>query len=257
MLTAWHAVVSGHRPGEELALFTPDGREHQLEQGSIQSLGEVDMAVITFSSPGSYEVASIADVKTVKHDQPLYVAGSSLNKSQNLRHEKVEVVANAEVGIDQVYQLLFDNKTESGMSGGVLLNADGKLIALHGRGERNEQASSGSEIAIKTDVIEGVPIIYYNLFYSAAPVVVNKTAATTADDYLAQGRASMTTKGSKNGRAQTVIRLADQALMLNALSDAYNIPALGRYSQKDYQGAIDDYIKAIKIIPQLANAYSN
>ena len=38
VLTAWH-VVEGNRPGEELAIFTPDGREHQLEQGSIERQG--------------------------------------------------------------------------------------------------------------------------------------------------------------------------------------------------------------------------
>jgi len=110
VLTAWH-VVSGNQPGEELAIFTPDGKEHQLEQGSIQRLGEVDMAVLTFSSSGAYEVASIGDIKRVKHDQPIYVAGFPLNNSQNLRYETGEVVANAEVGIDQGYQLLYDNKT--------------------------------------------------------------------------------------------------------------------------------------------------
>ena len=62
VLTAWH-VVSGNRPGEELAIYTPDGKGQQLEQGSIQRLGEVDMAVLTFSSSGAYEVASIGDIK--------------------------------------------------------------------------------------------------------------------------------------------------------------------------------------------------
>jgi len=149
VLTAWH-VVSGNQPGEELAIFTPDGKEHQLEQGSIQRLGQVDMAVLTFSSPGTYEVASIGDIKKVKYDDQIYVADFPINNSRNLRYEKGEVVANAEVGIDQGYQLLYDNKTESGMSGGVLLNGDGELVGLHGRGERNEQASSGKEFVMKT-----------------------------------------------------------------------------------------------------------
>ena len=49
VLTAWH-VVSDHLPGEELAIYTHDGKSHQLVQGSIQRLGQVDMAVLTFSS---------------------------------------------------------------------------------------------------------------------------------------------------------------------------------------------------------------
>jgi len=47
VLTAWH-VVSGQRPGEELDIYTPDGQRHQLEQGSIKRLRQVDMAVLTF-----------------------------------------------------------------------------------------------------------------------------------------------------------------------------------------------------------------
>jgi hypothetical protein len=47
VLTAWH-VVSGQRPGEELDVYTPDGQQHQVEQGSIKRLGQVDLAVLTF-----------------------------------------------------------------------------------------------------------------------------------------------------------------------------------------------------------------
>ena len=64
VLTAWH-VVSGQRPGEELDIYTPDGQRHKLEQGSIKRLGEVDMAVLSFSSPNSYEVAQVGDVKSM------------------------------------------------------------------------------------------------------------------------------------------------------------------------------------------------
>ena len=39
VLTAWH-VVSGQTPGEELDLYTPDGKRHPVEQGSIRRLGE-------------------------------------------------------------------------------------------------------------------------------------------------------------------------------------------------------------------------
>ena len=75
VLTAWH-VVSGNRPGEEVGIYTSDGKEHQLEQGSIQRLGQVDMAVLSFSSPGSYEVASVGDIKSVSSGNPIFVSGS-------------------------------------------------------------------------------------------------------------------------------------------------------------------------------------
>lgn len=64
VLSAWH-VVSGQRPGEGLEILTPDGQRHQLEQGRIKRLGEVDLAVLTFTGTSSYEVARAGDVKCV------------------------------------------------------------------------------------------------------------------------------------------------------------------------------------------------
>jgi tetratricopeptide (TPR) repeat protein len=251
VLTAWH-VVSGNRPGEEVGIYTPDGKQNQLVQGSIQRLGQVDMAVLTFSSPGAYGVASIGDVKKVKHDHPIYVAGFPLSNSQNLRYESGEVVANAEVGIDQGYQLLYDNKTDSGMSGGVLLNADGQLVGLHGRGEKDELSSKG-ELVMKTGVNQGVPITYYNLFASGSPVVIAKTTATTSDDYLSLAQASI----KKKGREQTVIRLANQALSIRPNASGYFYRAYAKGDLKDYQGVIADLGKAIVINPQHTTAYYN
>ena len=251
VLTAWH-VVSGNRPGEEVGIYTSDGKEHQLEQGSIERLGQVDMAVLTFSSPGAYEVASIGDVRKVKHDQPIYVAGFPLSNSQNLRYESGGVVANAQVGIDQGYQLLYDNKTDIGMSGGALLNADGQIIGLHGRGEKDEQASNG-ELVMKTGVNQGVPITYYSLFASGAPVVVSTSTAATSDDYLAQALPSL----GKKGREQTVIRLVNQALSIRSSDDGYLYRARAKADLGDNRGSIADLNKAIAINPQSVSAYNN
>ena len=126
----------------------PDGKEHKLEQGSIERLGEVYIAVLTFSSPGAYEVASIGDIKKVKHDQSIYVAGFPLNNSQDLRHEKGEVVGNAEFGIDQGYQLFYSNKTLPGMSGGVLLNCVRKMLS-HGARRSDIVAFAAKEWGVK------------------------------------------------------------------------------------------------------------
>ena len=252
VLTAWH-VVSGNRPGEEVGIYTPDGKQHQLEQGSIQRLGEVDMAVLSFASGSSYQIAEVGDIKKVKYGQPIYVAGFPLNNSQNLRYEDGEVVANAEIGIDQGYQLLYDNKTESGMSGGVLLNSDGNLVGLHGRGERDEQASNGKELVMKTGVNQGIPITYYKLFANGDPVVIVKNAATSVDDYLAQAKASQTRKG----REQTVIKLTNQALALRPSFEGYFLRAYAKYDLKKYQEAIADYTKSIEINPQKPVSYNN
>ena len=80
VLTAWH-VVEGQRPGEELAIFTSDGQSHPLEQSSIQRLGQVDLAVLTFLSPKSYELAQIGNVKSVSSGILIFVSGFPLATS--------------------------------------------------------------------------------------------------------------------------------------------------------------------------------
>lgn len=252
VLTAWH-VVEDNNPGEELAIFTPDGKEHQLEQGSIQRLGEVDMAVLTFSSSGAYEVAEVGDIKKVKYDDPIYVAGFPLNNLQNLRYEPGKVVVNAEVGIDQGYQLLYDNKTVAGMSGGVLLNADGELVGLHGRGERDERASMGKEAIVKTGVNKGVPITFYKLFISGEPVVATSEVPTSADDYLAMAENQM----GRDKRAQTVIRVSSKSLNIRPSGQGYSQRGNSLVRLGNYDAALADFKEAAAIDPKNFRHFSN
>ena len=137
VLTAWH-VVSGQRPGEELDIYTPDGKSHPVEQGSIKRLGDVDMAVLSFTSSSSYEVAPVGDVNSVRSGSSIYVSGfpmpTSAVPSRIFRFMKGDVIANASVAIPEGYQLLYDNQTLPGMSGGAVLNSQGQLVGIHGTG---------------------------------------------------------------------------------------------------------------------------
>ncbi len=53
VLTAWH-VVKDNLPGEEVGIITSDSKEHSWEAKSLKRLGEVDMAVLTFTSRNKY-----------------------------------------------------------------------------------------------------------------------------------------------------------------------------------------------------------
>ncbi len=255
VLTAWH-VVSGNRQGEELAIFTPDGKEHQLEQGSIQRLGEVDMAVLTFSSPGAYEVASIGDIKSVSMGNQIFVAGfplpTSAVPSRLMRLLKGDVIANATVAIPNGYQLLYSNPTLPGMSGGSVLNRQGKLVGIHGQGETDAEMTEQRGVAVKTGTNQAVPISYYKQFDTGQSVIVLKTQATTSDDYLAQAKAARV-----SGNHQKTINLANKALALEPSALGYFNRAYAKHFLKDYQGAINDLNKAIEIDPQYSDAYTN
>ena len=167
VLTAWH-VVSDQKPGEELDIYTSDGQRHPIEKGSIKRLGEVDMAVMNFSSPNSYELAKVGEVMVLSMGSQIYVSGfplpSSAVPTRLLRFKSGLVEAIATVNIPSGYQLLYSNPTLPGMSGGAVLNAEGQLIGIHGLGETDSKMTEQEGVAVKTGTNQAVPIFYFGKF---------------------------------------------------------------------------------------------
>ena len=254
VLTAWH-VVADQKPGEELDLYTPDGMRHPVEPGSIRRLGEVDLAVLTFTSPSSYEIARLGDVKSVSSGSSIYVSGfplaTSAVPSRIARFLKGDVIANATVAIANGYQLLYSNPTLPGMSGGAVLNAQGQLIGIHGQGETDSQMSDQQGIAVKTGTNQAVPIAFYQQYASGESVVTASSQAATADDYLAQAKVLL----GKMGSEQAVIRLASQVLATSQSAIAYSYRAIAKYFLGENRGAIADCNQAIAINPKYALVY--
>ena len=250
VLTAWH-VVSGHRPDEELDIYTPDGQRHQLEQGSIKRLGEVDLAVLTFNNTSSYEVATVGDIKSVSMGSTIFVAGFPLPSSavpvRLLRFLKGDVIANATVAITNGYQLLYSNPTLPGMSGGAVLNAQGQLVGIHGQGEADFEMSEQEGVAVKTGTNQAVPIDYYKQYSSGSAVIATSAQSQTADDYLAEAKALLGRKGSE----QEVIRLSDKVLAIRSSAAAYFYRAYAKGDLGDQQGAIADLSKRLRLILKL------
>jgi len=250
VLTAWH-VVSGQKLGEELDIYTPDRRRHKFELGSIKRLGEVDMAVLNFISPNAYALARIGEAKSISRGDLVVVAGFPLGSNGRLKYDTGKLVANAAFGIDQGYQLLYSNDTVAGMSGGVVLRADGALIGMHGRGELDEKRTLQSGQLFKTGTNQGVPISDYSQFNAGRPVFASSTQATTADDYLAQARALLGKKGSE----QEVFRLTNAVLATAQSPEAHLYQGIVKFYMKDVQGAVSNFGRAIDIDSSFVQSY--
>lgn len=162
VLTAWH-VVSGQRPGEELDIYTPDGRRYAVEQGSIKQLGSVDLATVSFSSIENYEVAQSEREEKMRSGDSIVASGFAAGKAgPNIASGFI--LARAHVGQPDGYQILYDIATQSGMSGGALLDIEGRLVGIHGRGEIDHYSTNREGRPIKSGINYGVPISYFLLY---------------------------------------------------------------------------------------------
>ena len=256
VLTAWH-VVRSSRPGEEIGIYTSDGQQQRLDQGSIERLGQVDMAVLTFSNPGTYQVASVGDIKSVSSGNPIFVSGFPLPTSSVptsiWRFLDGKVIANATVAIPDGYQLLYSNPTLPGMSGGSVLNARGQLVGIHGRSERDDLVSMRTGKAVSTGTNQAVPISYYREISNERIVIVPKTKASSADDYLALAHSIHDVKG----REKEIIGLMNKSLSIKPSEQGYLYRGYAKGDLKDYQGEINDYDKGLEINPNNPLAYNN
>ena len=84
------------------------------------------------------------------------------------------MVANATVAITNGYQLLCSNPTLPGISGGAVLNAQGELMGIHGKGEADFEISDQEGVAVKTGTNQAVPIDYYKQYLSGSAVIATR-----------------------------------------------------------------------------------
>jgi tetratricopeptide (TPR) repeat protein len=255
VLTAWH-VVSGQRPGEELDVYTSDGQRHPVATGTIQRVGDVDMATLSFQSNNVYQLASIESKSSVTRGDPTIVAGFPRTKQGSILVSNGVVVANADIGIDNGYQLIYTSQTEPGMSGGPVLDSRGYVVAIHGRGELDSFISEVTSRTIKTGANQGVPIRYF--MNGATDEVPNGNAREpeTADDYIAQAKSLLDSEtllnpdGTRNiGISKAAIRLLSKSIDIKATWEGYSYRGVLKAEIRDVNGGLDDLINAQRLNP--------
>tara|TARA_B100001964_G_scaffold3601_1_gene3970 strand:- start:202 stop:972 length:771 start_codon:yes stop_codon:yes gene_type:complete len=150
------------------------------------------------------------------------------------------------------------------MSGGSVLNAQGKLVGIQGQGETDAKMTEQRGVAVKTGTNQAVPISYYQQFDTGQVVVASTMQATSADDYLAQAKELISARDKFNSsggdfwdwdsssKPQQIINLTTKSLAIKPSSEAYIYRASANNLISDHQGAINDYSSAIRIDP-LAN----
>ncbi|MEM6754551.1 MAG: trypsin-like peptidase domain-containing protein [Cyanobacteria bacterium P01_C01_bin.38] len=267
VLTAAHVVKSSNQKYE---IVTPDKQRYQLDRSKVKKLpNQIDLAVVTFTSNKDYQVAKVGNPDKAKLGTTVYVAGFP-KKTASRKFSSInfpppgQITANATQAVDGGYSLSYNIATLPGMSGGPLLNQQGELIAIHGRGEPANvddivyEKLNPEIVYVKGNNNYAIPIYTFvrqaslvgvNLGITAPPLQVAQ--APTAENFFLKG----VDKAEKKDY-QGAINDFNQAIKINPqYAEAYYNRGNARTQLQDYQEAINDFNQAIKINPEYADAY--
>lgn len=145
VLTNQHVLRAGESP---FAIETADGKVYQGEV-ITPSTSSDDLALLSFISESDrYKIASIGNSAQLQEGEEVFAAGfpanlitdSRVNKNStslqtrsdfNFTQGKVAVILDKP--LQQGYQIGYTNHVLKGMSGGPLLNRQGKVVGVNGR----------------------------------------------------------------------------------------------------------------------------
>lgn len=138
VLTSWHVVAFS----DKHTVIAPDGRQYVPVRPPRQ-LGNMDMAVVQFSSGAVYEVARTA-TEPARVGEPVFAAGFPMYEKGTLkttfdqgirafRFTQGAISVLPAKSLPQGYRLGYTNDIEVGMSGGPIFNSKGLLIGINGR----------------------------------------------------------------------------------------------------------------------------
>ena len=161
-------------PNNTYTVVTSDGKTRNIEKSTIIRQEGVDLAVFQFESRDNYPVAEIANYNPNSGDfvfaagfpkigdnpsKWLFSGGRINEKEQGLLETRQSDLSTQQSGTLQSvasltggYELVYTSITFGGMSGGAVLDSQGRVIGIHGRSE----GAGGGKIQLGYSL--GIPI---------------------------------------------------------------------------------------------------
>lgn len=161
-------------PNNTYTVVTSDGKTRNIEKSTIIRQEGVDLAVFQFESRDNYPVAEIANYNPNSGDfvfaagfpkigdnpsKWLFSGGRINEKEQGLLETRQSDLSTQQSGtlqsvasLEGGYELVYTSITFGGMSGGAVLDSQGRVIGIHGRSE----GAGGGKIQLGYSL--GIPI---------------------------------------------------------------------------------------------------
>ena len=188
VLTSAHVLCESKNaqppcPSYSYEILAPDGKKYPVNKINEDDIKEgVDLAVVKFKSPQSYEIATLANYnhsnddyiftagypKLRDNDSPWrFTIGRIFDKEQGLLQTNQSDFQNnnsrslqSASSLARGYELVYSSITYGGMSGGPVLDSLGRVIGIHGRAEGEEVSDSDINSAQKIHIGHslGIPV---------------------------------------------------------------------------------------------------
>lgn len=131
VLTSQHVLEAG----KPHLIHTPDGQNYPAELVKGVNYDNKDLVLLQFRANGNYTVASLGNSSTLKEGDEVFAAGfpyedSSGSKQLITRGGRISLLL--ERSLKGGYRIGYTNEIEKGMSGGPVLNSEGKVIGING-----------------------------------------------------------------------------------------------------------------------------
>ncbi|MFN7201107.1 MAG: tetratricopeptide repeat protein [Aphanizomenon sp.] len=222
VLTADHVIWNRDEKKlkDKLEIVAPDNQRYAININNAKRMPGVDLAVVQFTSNQKYQVATLANYSLNTKDQKVFVSGFPGNKQQNknkphriltagvlseqeliklttylsFNNQSSLIPVRIQTVLSDGYDLLYSNITKGGMSGGAVLDTQGRLIGIHGRvegetsldfdGEINLGSSSGIPIRTFLNLLQQVGIDSDLKVETTAPATLKKSEEDVISEYL-------------------------------------------------------------------------
>ncbi|BAZ89969.1 hypothetical protein NIES932_14540 [Raphidiopsis curvata NIES-932] len=98
---------------------------------NLRKIANLDLATLEFNSIQEYRVVEPGDSNRITRGEDIYVSGFPANQDLNFSSDRItRIITKARPG---GYALVYRIGAFPGMSGGPILDSDGKLVGIHGQ----------------------------------------------------------------------------------------------------------------------------
>lgn len=165
VLTSKHVVETE----DEYSIYTNDGQNYLINYQKVIKWPGVDLALVTFESTANYPLATLANYDYDRTARNVFILGWPDGENPNLKQRlfTAGMLINSEYKLALIdspisngYELYYTNITAQGMSGGPILDTEGRVIGIHGAtaGVKIYDETTKELLRVKYGFSSGVPI---------------------------------------------------------------------------------------------------